>query len=156
MKKLMIGVFIALAASCRGGRFYNHQEANSYSPELDRLDDSLRYASLLKEMDSTELGDTKSIYGLWFIPHEADICIVLHKNHTFEDYTYRINKDSSITDVVIKGSFYMKGDSLMMKGENGGVKKLRHWKSGDDDNYYLTKGKGTGVGNWYVKEDDPY
>ncbi|MCH3994004.1 MAG: hypothetical protein LKE54_02940 [Prevotella sp.] len=96
------------------------------------------------------------IYGLWFIPHEADICIVLHKNHTFEDYTYRINKDSSITDVVIKGSFYMKGDSLMMKGENGGVKKLRHWKSGDDDNYYLTKGKGTGVGNWYVKEDDPY
>ncbi|MCH3994006.1 MAG: hypothetical protein LKE54_02950 [Prevotella sp.] len=61
MKKLMIGVFIALAASCRGGRFYNHQEANSYSPELDRLDDSLRYASLLKEMDSTELGDTKSI-----------------------------------------------------------------------------------------------
>ena len=155
MKKLVIGLASLLMLSCVSNRMQDHHKFCYDWSNLERPNDSLIFRSLLQEMDSTELGDSRNIYGVWFIPHEAELCIVLHKNHTFEDYTYHTNPDSSVSDVIIKGSFYMKGDSLIMKANKGWTKKLRHWKGGEDDNFYLTSGKGTGIEDLFVKEDDP-
>lgn len=156
MKRIIIVIAIALIFSCTNRRVQDHHEYSYGWNNLGRPNDSLIFRSLLKETDSTELNNTKSIYGLWFIPHEAELCIVLHKNHTFEDYTYQNNPDSSIINVVIKGFFYMKGDSLIMKSNKGWTRKLRHWKGGKDDNFYLTSGKGTGIEDLFVKENTPF
>ena len=64
------------------------------------------YRQLLSELDSTEIYDDSIIYGYWFKPHEASsVNVFFHKDGTFEFKYYIVENDSTITDVVKKGTY---------------------------------------------------
>ena len=64
------------------------------------------YDRLLAELDSTEIYDDNILYGYWFKPHEAcSVNIFFHKDNTFEFKYYIVQNDSTIIDVVKKGTF---------------------------------------------------
>lgn len=64
------------------------------------------YDRLLLELDSTEVYDDSILYGYWFKPHEAcAVNIFFHKNGTFEFKYYISPNDSTVVNVVKKGTF---------------------------------------------------
>lgn len=64
------------------------------------------YSQLLEELDSTEIFNDSIIYGYWFKPHEASaVNIFFHKNGRFEFKYYIAENDTTIIDVVKKGTF---------------------------------------------------
>ena len=64
------------------------------------------YRQLLTELDSTEIYDDSILYGYWFKPHEASaVNVFFHKDNTFELKYYIVQNDSTIMDVVKKGTF---------------------------------------------------
>lgn len=100
------------------------------------------YDLLREELDSTEIYDSNSIYGMWFEPHGATHNIIFHKNHTFRYNSFDISEDGSVKDKTIEGTFTMEGDSIVMTSDNGWIMKLRYWKrwkdQKNDDTKYLT------------------
>jgi hypothetical protein len=61
---------------------------------------------LYAELDSSEVYNDSIIYGYWFKPHEASaVNIFFHKNGTFEFKYYIAENDTTIIDVVKKGTF---------------------------------------------------
>lgn len=102
---------------------------------------------LLEELDSTEIYDGSIIYGFWFKPHEAcAVNVFFHKDKTFEFMYYETPDDTTIVDVVKKGTFTMNGDTIKMVSYDGWNPKwfdgvmYRKWNK---TNYYLTDNKGT-------------
>lgn len=64
------------------------------------------YSQLLAELDSTEIYDDSILYGYWFKPHEAcAVNVFFHKNGRFEFKYYIVENDTTIIDVVKKGTF---------------------------------------------------
>ena len=97
-------MFLGLTA-CKNGA----QKAVSQEVEVDSTDivsSSPIYHQLLEELDSTEIYDDSILYGYWFKPHEASaVNIFFHKNGTFEFKYYIAENDTTIIDVVKKGTF---------------------------------------------------
>ena len=61
---------------------------------------------LYAELDSADVYNDSIIYGYWFKPHEASaVNIFFHKNGTFEFKYYIAENDTTIIDVVKKGTF---------------------------------------------------
>ena len=61
---------------------------------------------LYAELDSSEVYDDSILYGYWFKPHEASaVNIFFHKDNTFEFKYYIVQNDTTIIDVVKKGTF---------------------------------------------------
>ncbi len=64
------------------------------------------YNQLLAELDSTDIYDDSILHGYWFKPHEAcAVNIFFHKNGRFEFKYYIVENDTTIIDVVKKGTF---------------------------------------------------
>jgi len=64
------------------------------------------YSQLLSELDSTEIYDDSVLYGYWFKPHEAcAVNVFFHKNGRFEFKYYLVKNETTIIDVVKKGTF---------------------------------------------------
>ena len=64
------------------------------------------YDRLLLELDSTEVYDDSILYGYWFKPHEAcAVNIFFHKNGTFEFKYYISPNDSTVIEVIKRGTF---------------------------------------------------
>ena len=108
MKRLIptILLFAALGlTTCKNGT----QKGVSQIIEVDSPDIAANtpiYRQLLEELDSTEIFNDSIIYGYWFKPHEASaVNIFFHKNGTFEFKYYIAENDTTIIDVVKKGTF---------------------------------------------------
>jgi hypothetical protein len=112
------------------------------------------YQKLIQELDSTEIFDDEIIYGYWFKPHEASaVNIFFHKNGTFEFKYYIVENDTTIIDVVKKGTYTI-GDEdvnktclIKMEADDGwdnqvfdGIIYRKHNRT----NYYMTN-KGSGL-----------
>ena len=64
------------------------------------------YDRLLAELDSNEIYQDTILYGYWFKPHEAcAVNIFFHKDGTYEFKYYIVENETTIVDVVKKGSF---------------------------------------------------
>lgn len=108
MKRLR-PTFLLLAAlgltTCKNGT----QKKESQIIEVDSTDIAANtpiYHQLLAELDSAEIYNDSIIYGYWFKPHEASaVNIFFHKNGTFEFKYYIAENDTTIIDVVKKGTF---------------------------------------------------
>lgn len=105
------------------------------------------YERLMEELDSAEIFDGSIIYGFWFKPHEAcAVNVFFHKDNTFEFMYYEMPDDTTIVDVVKKGTFTLDGDTIKMVSDDGWNPKwfdgvmYRKWNK---TNYYLTDNKGT-------------
>lgn len=105
------------------------------------------YERLMEELDSTEVYDGSIIYGFWFKPHEGcAVNVFFYKDKTFEFMYYETPDDTTIVDVVKKGTFTMNGDTIKMVSYDGWNPKwfdgvmYRKWNK---TNYYLTDNKGT-------------
>ena len=62
--------------------------------------------SLLTELDSSEIYNGSIIYGYWFKPHEAcAVNIIFHKDGRFEFKYYIVENDTTIIDVIKKGTY---------------------------------------------------
>ena len=83
------------------------------------------YDQLREEMDSTEIYDDNTIYGMWFEPHGATHNIIFHKNHTFKYNTFEFPDEENMKDTIIEGTFTLEGDSIVMTSHNGWIMKLR-------------------------------
>jgi predicted small secreted protein len=99
-------LFAAFAlTACKNGT----QNVVSQDVEVDSTDivsSSPIYHQLLEELDSTEIYDDSILYGYWFKPHEAcAVNIFFHKNGRFEFKYYIVENDTTIIDVVKKGTF---------------------------------------------------
>lgn len=99
-------LFAAFAlTACKNGT----QNVVSQDVEVDSTDivsSSPIYHQLLEELDSTEIYDDSILYGYWFKPHEAcAVNIFFHKNGSFEFKYYIVENDTTIIDVVKKGTF---------------------------------------------------
>lgn len=61
---------------------------------------------LYAELDSADVYNDSILYGYWFKPHEASaVNIFFHKNGRFEFKYYIAENDTTIIDVVKKGTF---------------------------------------------------
>ena len=76
------------------------------------------YDRLLLELDSTEVYDDSILYGYWFKPHEAcAVNIFFHKNGTFEFKYYISPNDSTVVDVIKRGTFTVSSADAFQKRE---------------------------------------
>lgn len=116
------------------------------------LKDSDNYQTHLKQLNKDHLNskvsyNDKIIYGLWFEPHGASHHFVFYKDGTF---VHELDSTES-------GSYKLKGDSVILKYNNGKRLGLRHWNPWNGNTgKYLTKGK---KGDWdlyMVKGDFNY
>ena len=107
--KLEIPIILLLAVlsltACKNGiQKVEHQEVEVDSSDIESS--SSIYQQLLTELDSAEVYDDSMLYGYWFKPHEAyDVNIFFHKNGRFEFKYYIVENDTTIIDVVKKGTF---------------------------------------------------
>ena len=107
--KRLIPTILLLAAlgltACKNGT----QKKVSQIIEVDSTDIAANtpiYRQLLEELDSADVYNDSIIYGYWFKPHEASaVNIFFHKNGTFEFKYYIAENDTTIIDVVKKGTF---------------------------------------------------
>ena len=152
-------LFAAFAlTACKNGT----QKVVSQEVEVDSTDivSSPIYHQLLEELDSTEIYDDSILYGYWFKPHEAcDVNIFFHKNGRFEFKYYIVKNDTTIIDVVKKGTFTIgkrgtnKSRAITMVSDRGwdeffnGVMYYKH----NGTNFYLTDKK---EGLYLVKGSD--
>lgn len=106
------------------------------------------YDRLLEELDSTEIYDDSILYGYWFKPHEASaVNIFFHKDGTFEFKYYIVQNDTTIIDVVKKGTFTI-GDAdasntrvIKMNADDGWDDKVFKGEvqyKRNDTNFYLS------------------
>lgn len=115
--------------------------------------------NLLTELDSSEIYNASIIYGYWFKPHEAcAVNIIFHKDGRFEFKYYIVENDTTIIDVIKKGTYtvsdmdtsktrivYMKADEgwdeKVFKGtlqyKNNGT---NFYLSDEESGLYLVKG----------------
>lgn len=82
--------------------------------------------TLLQEIDEDELYDSRSIYGMWFVPHFAEEHIIFHKNHHFQ-YDAFTMEGQKLTSQTIMGTYRMKGDSVLLQAPDGWTLGLRMW-----------------------------
>ena len=119
-------LFTAFAlTACKNGT----QKVVSQEVEVDSTDivsSSPIYHQLLEELDSTEIYDDSILYGYWFKPHEAcAVNVFFHKNGRFEFKYYIVESDTTIIDVVKKGTFSIgkrkanKTRKITMVSDNG-------------------------------------
>lgn len=103
--KYSLSLFILVFFACKGGTPKEIKQEvapdsvsiSSKSPIYDRL---------LTELDSNEIFQDTILYGYWFKPHEAcAVNIFFHKDGTYEFKYYIVENDTTIVDVVKKGSF---------------------------------------------------
>ena len=102
---IMLISFVSLMACTTKSK-----EQSQYQEVEERTDTvalaSSIYDQLLIELDSAEIYDDSILYGYWFKPHEASsVNIFFHKNGTFEFKYYIVLNDTTIIDVVKKGTF---------------------------------------------------
>lgn len=91
------------------------------------------YQQLQEELDSTEIYDGSIIYGYWFKPHEAcAVNVFFHKDNTFEFRYYEVPNDTTIVDVVKRGTFSVLGNKITMVADDG-------WKKDIFDGYMYHK-----------------
>lgn len=86
---------------------------------------------LYAELDSAEVYDDSILYGYWFKPHEAcAVNIFFHKDNTFEFKYYITPNDTTIFDVIKRGTFTISdADAFMtriirLKAEDGWDEKV--------------------------------
>ena len=150
MKKL-ISTIIFLAAlgltACKNGT----QKGVSIDNAVDSVDlaaDTPIYRHLLAELDSAEIYDDSIIYGYWFKPHDAcAVNVFFHKDGTFEFKYYISQNDSTIIDVVKKGTYTI-GDedvnktcSIKMAADDGWDDQVFDgtlYRKKNRLNYYIT------------------
>lgn len=108
-------------------------------------------------MSATEIYDDSIIYGYWFKP--LDACAVnmfFHKDGTFEFKFYIVENDSTITDVVKKGTYTI-GDEdvnktcLIKMVDDDGLFFGKMYRKHNRTHYYLTNKRGD---LYMVKESD--
>lgn len=88
------------------------------------------YRQLLTELGSTEIYDDSILYGYWFKPHEAcAVNIFFHKDNTFEFKYYIVPNDTTIIDVVKKGTFTV-GETYVNKTRNITLVTEDGWNDG--------------------------
>lgn len=96
---------LGLTACKNGTQKEEPQKVDSDSVTVVKSDNPI-YDRLLAELDSTEIYDDSILYGYWFKPHEAcAVNIFFHKDNTFEFKYYIVQNDTSILDVIKKGTF---------------------------------------------------
>ena len=96
---------LGLTACKNGTQKEEPQKVESDSVTVVKSDNPI-YDRLLAELDSTEIYDDSILYGYWFKPHEASsVNVFFHKDGTFEFKYYIVENDSTITDVVKKGTY---------------------------------------------------
>ena len=118
------------------------------------------YSQMLAELDSTEIYDGSILYGYWFKPHEAcAVNVFFHKNGRFEFKYYIVKNDTTIIDVVKKGTFTIgkretnKSRAITMVSDSGwdeffnGVMYYKHngtnfYLTDKKEGFYLVKGSG--------------
>ena len=105
---------LGLTACKNGTQKEEPQKVESDSVTVVKSDNPI-YDRLLAELDSTEIYDDNILYGYWFKPHEAcAVNIFFHKDNTFEFKYYIVQNDTTIIDVVKKGTFTI-GDADVNK-----------------------------------------
>lgn len=150
-------LFVALGlTACKNGTTQKQQPVVDDDPILST---SPVYKKLIQELDSTEIYDDSIIYGYWFKPHEASaVNIFFHKDNTFEFKYYIVQNDTTIIDVVKKGTFNV-GDADVNKtrditlvtedgwndgGFNGTIKhknnRTHYYLEDKESGLYLVKG----------------
>lgn len=104
-KNLFLAITLAFVLSACNNKVQQNQDIDRIDSTITSSDKSI-YDRLLEELDSTEVYDDSMLYGYWFKPHEAcDVNIFFHKNGRFEFKYYIIENDTTIIDVVKKGTF---------------------------------------------------
>lgn len=103
-KYLLFLTFFALIA-CKGGT--PKEIKQEVAPDSVAISSKMPiYDRLLTELDSNEIYQDTILYGYWFKPHEAcAVNIFFHKDDTYEFKYYIVENDTTIVDVVKKGSF---------------------------------------------------
>ena len=103
-KYLLFLTFFALIA-CKGGT--PKEIKQEVAPDSVAISSKRPiYDRLLTELDSNEIYQDTILYGYWFKPHEAcAVNIFFHKDGTYEFKYYIVENDTTIVDVVKKGSF---------------------------------------------------
>ncbi len=143
MKYFINPVFVLLLLAIAGCK--NNQPSNVNKPVTDTVTVQSKTPildKLLTELDSTEIYDGSLLYGYWFKPHEAcAVNIIFHKNGTFEFKYYIVPNDTTIVDVIKKGTFTI---------SNKDAKKTRIIKMVADDGW----DKDVFDGTIYYKKND--
>lgn len=160
MKKLLPTIIILTTlglTACKSGT--QKDVSNENAVDSTDVADTPIYRQLLTELDSTEIYDDSIIYGYWFKPHEASaVNIFFHKDNTFEFKYYIVQNDTTIIDVVKKGTFNV-GDADVNKtrditlvtedgwndgGFNGTIKyknnRTHYYLEDKESGLYLVKG----------------
>ena len=158
MKKLLIACFCLLIISCT-----QQQQKGAKTTPLDSLISDFLSDSI--NTDTTEFEhremrpylnkdhlipeeqyDCNIIYGFWIEPHGSAHHMVFYKDNTF---LYELEGDEE-DDFHYTGTFKIKGDSVIMKSDDGKRFAVRWWDCWNDKKYpnkYLTKGKD---GDWKI------
>ena len=117
-------------------------------PQPQELSTSPVYKKLIQELDSTEIYDDSIIYGYWFKPLDAcAVNVFFHKDGTFEFKFYIVENDSTITDVVKKGTYTI-GDEdvnktcLIKMVDDDGLFFGKMYRKHNRTHYYLTNKRG--------------
>lgn len=143
---LFIIILAALGLSaCKNGAPQEKQPVVDDDPILST---SPVYKKLIQELDTTEIYDDSIIYGYWFKPHEASsVNVFFHKDGTFEFKYYIVENDSTITDVVKKGTYFI-GDEdvnktclIKMEADDGWDNQVFNgmmYRKHNRTNYYMT------------------
>lgn len=137
MKKLALLGITLLAVACHQGQNNSNnaleQKSEVENVVADELSKRPIYQLLQEELDSTEIYDGSIIYGYWFKPHEAcAVNVFFHKDNTFEFRYYEVPNDTTIVDVVKRGTFSVLGNKITMVADDG-------WKKDIFDGYMYHK-----------------
>lgn len=140
-------IFLAalLLSACKNGTPQEQQPVVDDDPILST---SSVYKKLIQELDTTEIYDDSIIYGYWFKPHEASsVNVFFHKDGTFEFKYYIVENDSTTTDVVKKGTYFI-GDEdvnktclIKMEADDGWDNQVFNgmmYRKHNRTNYYMT------------------
>lgn len=138
---------LGLTACKNGTQKEEPQKVDSDSVTVVKSDNPI-YDRLLAELDSTEIYDDSIIYGYWFKPLDAcAVNVFFHKDGTFEFKFYIVENDSTITDVVKKGTYTI-GDEdvnktcLIKMVDDDGLFFGKMYRKHNRTHYYLTNKRG--------------
>jgi hypothetical protein len=155
MKKLVLGIIAVIITVAVVALYQFHKDeaiATAETPDVYQSDRPV-YDQLVQELDSTEIYNDSIIYGYWFKPHEACYFnLFLHIDNTFVFKYYVVPNDSTIVDVVKRGSFVVDGEMIKLTADDGwdenvfnGIVYRKHngtnfYLTDDEDGMYLVKG----------------
>ena len=128
--------------ACRNGTMKEHPMDMKSDSSAVGVSDHPITDKLYAELDSAEVYNDSILFGYWFKPHEANsVNVFFHKDNTYEFKYYIVPNDSTIIDVVKKGTYTIDGEVIRLIANDGWDEKefdgiMYHKNNGT--NYYLT------------------